>query len=99
MLLVEIGPGRLQAGLWRSGALTHVHTVLLDEAGWEQAWKEGLRPFDAELRKAITEITAPGIEAVAFFHSPSVVVDVFSSPAAGRSGADAALLALADAAG
>ncbi|MFM9957166.1 MAG: hypothetical protein ACKVZJ_03755 [Phycisphaerales bacterium] len=99
MLLVEIGPGRLQAGLWRSGALDQVHTVLLDESSWEQAWKEGLRPFDAALSEALSPLPIGGVEAVCFYHSPSVVVDVFSSPVAGRSGADAAMLALADAAG
>lgn len=104
MLLVEVGPGRLQAGLWRSaggGALSPVHTVLFDESIWEGAWKDGLKALDVPLREAVAALGVPvgGLEAVGFYHSPTAVAEVFSCAGGGRASADAALLALGEAAG
>ncbi len=104
MLLVEIGPGRLQAGVWRGGAkgtLSPVHTVLFDESHWEAAWKEGLHLLDAPLREAVAAlgVSVKSMEAVGFYHSPTAVTEVFSCPGSGRASSEAALLALGEAAG
>jgi Tfp pilus assembly protein PilN len=103
-LLVEVGPGRLQAGLWRSGkpgTLSPVHTVLFDESIWEGAWKDGLRALDAPLREAVAGLGLPvgNLETIGFYHSPTAVAEVFSCAGAGRASSEAALLALGDAAG
>lgn len=101
MLLVEIGPGRLQAGVWRAGALSPVHTVTFDESIWEGAWKEGLRPLDAALREALGALggDATTHPTIGFYHSPTAVADVFTFPGGGRASAEAALLALGESAG
>ena len=101
MLLVEIGPGRLQAGVWRGGVLSPVHTVTFDDSIWEGAWKEGLRPLDAPLREALAGLSADATThpTVGFYHSPTAVADVFTCPGGGRASAEAALLALGETAG
>lgn len=104
MLLVEIGPGRLQAGVWRGGkgaALSPVHTVLFDESTWEASWKDGLRPLDAPLREALAGVgvSPRSMETIGFYHSPTAVAEVFSCAGGSRASSEAALLALSEAAG
>jgi len=98
-LVIELGPGRLQGGVLRSGRLTPVHSVTLDPAQWEAAWKDALRPLDAPLRAVLAGIGAPALPATVLHHSPTAVSDVFSCPARRGSTNEAALLALGDAAG
>lgn len=99
MLVIELGPGRLQGGEWRSGTLSPLHAVTFAPGDWEGAWSARLAPLDAPLRSIIAAIGHARLPVTVLHHSPTCVADVFSCPSRGRAARDAALLALADHAG
>lgn len=98
-LVIELSPGRLQAAVCRAGRLSNLHSVTLDPAQWEEAWKQGLRPFDAALRAAVAGAGAPRLPVTVLHHSPTCVAELFSCPSPKRSAVQAAVLALSDNAG
>ncbi|MFK7882846.1 MAG: hypothetical protein AB8F26_01525 [Phycisphaerales bacterium] len=53
-LVVSLLPGRLCAAWWRSGQVIREEVVFLDGIDWENAWREGLMPFDSALRQLLS---------------------------------------------
>lgn len=99
-IILELGPGRLRAGEVRGGRLTRDAMVRFDASGWDEALNGDLRSLDQPLVSVLAALgVARGTKPIPVglaYHAPTTACDVFSCPAGGSGGDEAALLALSD---
>jgi hypothetical protein len=95
-ILVSLSPTSLRVALTASGEVTRVERVAIDAVNFDDAWAQGLRPFDDALRSALRSLDVRnGSAAQVVYHSPRLFCEVFVAPTTGPAALQAARLHLA----
>ena len=69
----------------------------LSPAVWEEAWSEGLSPYDVTLSSILRSLNLPkNVRASVLYTSPGAVTEVRSAPSPGDAGVDAARLEMVE---
>lgn len=78
------------------GEVTRVERIVTDSVNWDEAWQQGLRPYDEMLRAALRTLNVrPGVHGQVVYHSPRMMSEVFVAPTTGAPALQAARLHLA----
>lgn len=94
-ILVSLSPSAVRVGVVVRGELARVERLVLDPDGFEDLWRQELRPLDDVLRAACTAAKVRGRSpSLILYHGQYSVAEVFSAPTTGGAALQAADLYL-----
>lgn len=94
-ILVSLSPSAVRVGVVARGELARVERLVLDPDGFEDLWRQELKPLDDVLRAACQAANVRGRRpALVLYHGQYSVAEVFSAPTTGGAALQAADLYL-----
>ncbi len=92
-LILSLAPSQIDAALVVGKRVRATKRAKLSPAVWEEAWSEGLSPYDVTLTSLVRALGAPkNVKTSVLYTSPGSVSDVKVAPGPGDAGIDAARL-------
>ena len=96
-ILIGLSPTCLRVGTLSGGKVGKVTCTPLEPGEWEQAWDQELKPFDAKLTAALTDMgIGKGSRARVVYFSQRATAEVFSLPVKGGAAFQAAQFSLTE---
>ncbi|MFI4896547.1 MAG: PilN domain-containing protein [Phycisphaerales bacterium JB059] len=92
-LILNLTPNQMDAVLVSGKRVRASKRAKLSPALWEEAWNEGLSPFDSTLTSLLRALGAPkNVKTSVLYTSPDSISEVRTAPGSGEDGVEAARL-------